>query len=66
MTAVMEFLAAEILELSGNETKSDKKRKQITLEDVLTAIRKDTELHQWLSNFAVCCVEKVHAKRPGS
>ena len=66
MTAVMEFLAAEILELSGNETKSDKKRKQITLEDVLTAIRKDTELHQWLSNFAVCSAEKVHAKRPGS
>jgi histone H2A len=66
MTAVMEFIAAEILELSGNETKSDKKRKQITLEDVLSAVRKDKELDQWLSNFAVCSAEKVHSKRPGS
>ena len=63
---MMEFLAAEILELSGNETKSDKKRKQITLEDVLSAVRKDKELDQWLSNFAVCSAEKVHSKRPGS
>lgn len=66
MTAVMEFIAAEILELSGNETRSDKKRKQITLEDVLAAVRKDDELNQWLSNFSVCSAEKIHAKRPGS
>ena len=69
MTAVMEFLAAEILELSGNETKKDAKnktRKQITLEDVISAVRKDGELDRWLSNFSVCSAEKVKAKRPGS
>lgn len=64
MTAVVEFVAAELLELAGNETLADKKRKQITVEDVCLALRKDNELSNLLSAFRVVSADKIKAKRP--
>lgn len=42
-TAVLEYLTAEILELAGNHTLSGK-RKRVTPEDVVVAIRSDADL----------------------
>lgn len=65
LTAVAEYLAAEILELAGNEALKSKRR-TIALEDLTTAIRKDHEMNHWLASFHIISAEKIKAKRPGS
>lgn len=63
LTAVAEFVAAEVIELAGNYTLRGK-RKQISLEDVSMAIRGDPELSYMLSSFRMISVRKIQAKRP--
>jgi histone H2A len=45
MAAVLEYLTAEILELAGNEAKSNKKVR-IRPQDILKAIKNDQELQE--------------------
>eukprot|EP00116_Pleurobrachia_bachei_P014685 sb/3474947/ len=51
-SAVMEYLCAEILELSGMACKGVKKRR-ITPRHVLLAIGNDEELHELLKNVTI-------------
>lgn len=45
MTAVLEYIAAEILELSGNASK-DNHKQRITQRHLMLAVREDEELNQ--------------------
>ncbi len=56
LAAVMEYAAAEILELAGAELG---KRKRITPQDIMKAIRNDDELNQLLSGCAVFTSDRV-------
>lgn len=52
MAAVLEYLSAEILELSGNAA-VDNKRQRIIPRHILLAIRNDGELNELLSNVTI-------------
>ena len=56
LAAVMEYAAAEILELAGSELG---KRKRITPQDLMKAIRNDEELNQLLGGCAVFTSDRV-------
>ncbi len=60
LTAVAEYLAAEVLEISGQHTKSSKPvRKRITPEDVTLAIRGDDQLARLCSSISVYSIDKI-------
>merc|ERR1712196_431770 len=52
LAAVLEYLTAEVLELSGNAAKSYKKSR-IVPRAIFLAIKEDTELDQLLSNTVI-------------
>ena len=54
--AVMEYAAAEILELSGQELG---KRKRITPQDLMKGIRNDEELNQLMGGCAVFTSDRI-------
>ena len=58
MTAVLEYIAAEILELGGNHTQSAK-RKRVTPEDIILSIRSDDELSKLCGSIAVYTGDKL-------
>merc|ERR1711964_597491 len=51
-SAVMEYIAAEVLELAGNAAK-EKKKKTIFPKHLQTAIRNDEELNEFLKNVTI-------------
>jgi histone H2A len=58
MTAVLEYIAAEILELAGNHTQGAK-RKRLTPEDIVLSIRSDEELSKLCGSIAVYSGDKL-------
>ena len=52
VAAVLEYIVAEVLELSGNSCRSDR-RKRILPKDVLKSIKHDEELDKLLHNVAI-------------
>ena len=58
MTAVLEYITAEILELAGNHTQNSK-RKRVTPEDVILGIRSDEELSKLCGSIAVYTGDKL-------
>merc|ERR1711868_326753 len=52
LAAVLEYLAAEILELAGNAAK-DNKKTRIIPRHILLAIRNDEELNRLMSNTTI-------------
>jgi histone H2A len=52
LAAVLEYLAAEILELAGNIAKDDK-RKRISPRHIQLAVRDDDELNQVLKGVVI-------------
>ena len=60
LTALLEYLTAEVLSISGDHTKASKpSRKRISVEDVSLAIRGDEELAKLCSSFAVYSGDKI-------
>jgi histone H2A len=58
MTAVLEYIAGEILELAGNHTQGAK-RKRVTPEDIILSIRSDEELSKLCGSIAVYTGDKL-------
>merc|ERR1712151_1268143 len=52
MTAVVEYICAEILELAGNQAKENKKNR-ICPRHIQLAVRQDHELNKYLSNVTI-------------
>lgn len=52
MTGVLEYMAAELVELAGNQAKDYDKR-TITPRFIMLAIRNDEELNELLSNVTI-------------
>ena len=52
LAAVLEYLAAEVLELAGNAAKDNKKTRVIP-RHILLAIRNDEELNRLMSNTTI-------------
>lgn len=62
LAAVLEYLAAEVLELAGNSAK-DQKRQRITPRDILMGIRTDEELNKLYVNVVLPggVIPNIHA-----
>uniref|UniRef100_A0A914V496 Macro domain-containing protein n=1 Tax=Plectus sambesii TaxID=2011161 RepID=A0A914V496_9BILA len=52
MTAVLEYMTGEMIELSGNSCR-DNKRKRISPRDIMLAVRNDDELNTLLPNVVI-------------
>ena len=75
LSAVMEYMAAEVLELSGNAAR-DNKKARIIPRHINLAVRNDEELNNFccitsisgggvLPNIHMCLLPKKHASGPG-
>jgi len=60
--AVLEYMCAEVLEISGNVA-MEKKRKTIKPRDILLAIRDDEEINKLISKNAVFCQTGIIPKK---
>ncbi len=58
LTAVLEYITAEIIELSGNACR-DSKRKRLTPEDISGAVRGDPELAKLCAGMSVFTGDKL-------
>lgn len=60
LTAVLEYIVAEMMELAGNHTLAAKPaRKRITPEDIVLAVRGDEELGKLFKNVSVFAGDKI-------
>jgi len=60
--AVLEYMAAEVLEISGNVA-IEKKRRTIKPRDILLAIRDDAEINKLISKNAIFCQTGIIPKQ---
>ena len=58
LAAVVEYIAAEIMEVTGNGTKKSN-RKTISPEELSAAIRGDSDLNKLFSGHNICVGDKV-------